>query len=316
MIGNELIKTNYFKMNILITGATGFLGSHVCKDLVNSKHKIYGICRNKSSFENCATFKEKVIWINIETENWEEKIKNIHFDILFHAAWSGVSFNERNNWDIQLTNFSFSKQIFQLSLELNIKKIICLGSQAEYGIFTHKVTEKYVPYPEDAYGSVKLLTMHYLRNLAKAQRFEWYWLRVFSVIGENENFTSLIPEVITKLSKKQSIDLTGGEQCYDYLFIDEFISRINRVINCPVDNSGVYNLCSGRPTKIKRLLILIAKKMQCPLSLLNFGAIPYRKNQNMFMVGSPNKFENAFGTFPANSIENTISELIKLYKNN
>lgn len=301
-------------MNILITGATGYLGSHICKYLVNSGHRVYGICRNKSSFDKCATFKESVIWINIEKENWRDEIINIQFDLLIHAAWAGVSVKERNNWDIQFANFSFSTQVFQLALEHNVKKIICLGSQAEYGIFTLKVTEEYVPYPEDAYGSVKLLTMHYLRNLARTHGFEWIWLRVFSVIGLNENTSWLLPQVISKLSKNQSIELTGGEQCYDYLYIDDFITRISKVINCPLDYSGVYNICSGQPIEIKQLLILIAEKMKVSSSLLKFEALPYRENQNMFMVGSPNKLENAFGVLPVDSLENRISEIIKLYK--
>lgn len=301
-------------MNILITGATGYIGSHICKDLVNAGHLVYCICRNKSSFDKCATFRDSVIWVNIEKENWKDAIKNLHFDILIHAAWSGVSVNERNNWDIQLTNFSFSKQIFQLALEHNVKKIICLGSQAEYGIFTDKVTEEYVPYPEDAYGSVKILIMHYLRNLAHTHKFEWIWLRVFSVIGQNENSNWLLPQVIRKLSKNQFIELTSGEQYYDYLCIDDFISRINLVINCSEDNSGVYNICSGRPVKIKQLLILIAKKMQCSLSLLKFGSIPYRVNQNMFMVGSPDKFEITFGVLPIKPLEYMVSEIIEQYK--
>lgn len=301
-------------MNILITGGTGFIGSNICDFLANKEHKVYCICRNKSTFDKCATFKDRVVWINIEKENWGDELKNKRFDILIHAAWTGVSVKERNNWDIQLTNFSFSKLIFQFSLEHNIKKIICLGSQAEYGVFTQKVTEEHVPYPDDAYGSVKLLIMHYLRDLSKTHNLEWYWLRVFSIIGKNENSTWLIPQVIDKLSQNQSIELTGGEQCYDYLYIDDFISRINRVISCIDDNSGVYNICSGRPIEIKQLLILIAKKMECALSLLKFGTIPYRENQNMFMVGSPCKFEKTFGVLPTDSFENSISEIIKFYK--
>lgn len=300
-------------MNILITGATGFIGSNICNDLVNKGHIVYGIHRSKSSFDKCEAFKDRVIWVNIENENCKDTLKNIHFDILIHAAWGGVSVKERNNWDIQLSNFEYSKTIFQLSLEHNVKKIICLGSQAEYGFFNHKVTEEYVPYPEDAYGSVKLLTMYYLRNLAEAQKIEWYWLRIFSVIGQNENTTWLIPQVINKLSRNQSIELTGGKQCYDYLYIDDFISRIHCVISCQVDNSGIYNISSGRPVEIKQMLILIAKEMQCSPSLLKFGNLPYRDNQNMFMVGSNNKFENTFGVLPIDSLEETISKIIKLY---
>lgn len=302
-------------MKIIITGATGYIGSHIAKNLIDSGHKVYATCRDKSNFERCNPFIKEIIWINQDTNGWKEILKDTDLDLLIHTAWAGVSTSDRDNWDMQMTNFSYSKLIFELALRLHVKKIICLGSQAEYGEFKAKVDEAKVTYPLDAYGAVKLLTLNYLRNLAGKQSFKWYWLRVFSIIGLNENNSWLLPQVMNKLLQGQVIELTEGHQSYDYLYMDDFVSRLNKVIECDKDNSGVYNICSGREVEICQLLLLIAEKLNVSNSLLKFGAIPYRKNQNMSMVGCPDSFDNEFGYLSIDSLEVTVVKITDFYKN-
>lgn len=302
-------------MNILLTGATGYIGSHIAQSLVLSGHKLYATCREKSVYDKCTRFVNHVLWLNQDKEDWKKGLENIEIDLLIHSAWDGISAENRNNWNVQLTNFQFSKAIIDFSLQLKVKRIVCLGSQAEYGEFNYKVTENEIPYPLDAYGAVKLMTLFYLRSLAINRNIEWYWLRVFSIIGENENESWLLPQVISKLLKGDSINLTEGKQCYDYLYIEDFILRINKVINNPINNSGVYNICSGRAVEIKQLLMLIADKLNVPDSLMKFGVIPYRANQNMLTIGSPDKFEDTFGSLYYASLDDTVSKIISFYKN-
>jgi nucleoside-diphosphate-sugar epimerase len=301
-------------MNILLTGATGFIGSHIAEFLVNKNHTIYATCRKSSDFKKCATFYEKVEWLNQDIDDWQQNVEHIELDLLIHTAWSGVSASQRNDWDIQLINFEFSKKIIEFSLQLNVKKIICLGSQAEYGLFDSKVTENETPYPIDAYGAIKLLTLYYLSNIADKQLINWYWLRVFSVIGQNENDSWLLPQVMSKLLLGSEIELTEGKQCYDYLYIDDFLSRLNLVIEASNNISGVYNICSGRSVEIKEMLILVAEKLNISSSKLLFGKIPYRENQNMFIVGSPDKFESGFGKLSFESLAETVSKITNYYQ--
>ena len=300
-------------MKILITGATGFIGSHIAENLVEEGHQVYAICRNKTNFDKCEQFKNKVIWINQDHPEWERKLEGIELDQFIHTAWAGVTSAERDDWALQLTNFEFSKSMIDLAIRLNAKKLICLGSQAEYGMYNYKVTEEHVPEPTDAYGAIKLLTLYYLQNSASKNNVSWYWLRIFSIIGENENKSWLLSQVMDKLSSGEEIKLTPGEQFYDYIYIADFIQALNQIMTCDSDVSAVYNICSGRPVKIKQLLLLVAEKLHMSTSALKFGAIPYRKNQNMFMVGSPEKFESKFGTLTFESLEETVSKITTFY---
>lgn len=281
-------------MKILLTGATGFIGSNIAKKLLENGYDIYATYRNTSSFEKCIQFKDRINWINTETFDWKEQIKAIKPGQLIHVAWGGIEAGNRNNWELQIRNFWLSKEYFDLAKEGGIKKIIALGSQAEYGAYTFLVNEKTLPMPNDAYGAIKTLTTNYLRNLFESSDTEWYWLRIFSVFGEGENSSWLMPTVISKLLKNEPIFLTSCEQQYNYLYIQDFLGQLLSVVQCNENKSGIYNLCNSKSIVLRDLLLRIANLMNVSKSLLRFGSLPQRTGQNMLIAGDNSKFRGCF----------------------
>jgi len=297
-------------MKILLTGATGFLGSHIADFLYASGFELLLTRRKISVLDKCNSFAEAVKWIYTDDNDWINQAIEFKPDLIIHAAWNGVENNKRDDWKVQLSNIDFLYQLLKITKESNVKKIISLGSQAEYGQFNEKVTEEYSVNPVSSYGFVKLACLEYLKSFCNDHSIQWYWLRIFSVLGKNDNPGWLIPSVITKLNNNETIDLTPGDQCYDYMYVNDFCDRLLKVIRSSENNSGIYNVCTGRPTKIKELLIAVANKVDKPLSLLKFGALPYRPNQTMFMIGDSAKFDAAFGQCDTLTIKNMIEKSI------
>ena len=281
-------------MKILLTGATGFIGSNIAKGLLKQGFEVCATYRTTSSFEKCIQFKDRICWIPADAKDWKEQIKTIKPDQLIHLAWAGTGAENRNNWEIQIRNFWLSKDYFDLAKECGIKKIIALGSQAEYGTFGFPATEMCVPMPNDAYGAAKTLTAHYLRNLFDNSPAEWYWIRVYSVFGEADNAKWVIPSVITKLLKNESVQLTSCQQEYNYLYIGDFVNQLLSLIKCQENKSGIYNLCNSESIVLKDLLIKIAEKMNVSEDLLRFDELPQRSDQNMLISGDNKKFITAF----------------------
>lgn len=281
-------------MKILLTGATGFIGSNIALHLVEQGHQVIAIHRTDSSFDKCAGFENKIDWINTDSSNWKQRVVEIKPDQLIHVAWGGIKANDRDNWELQLKNFWLSKEYFDLAKELGIKKVIAFGSQAEYGICKTPANEENVPVPLDAYGAVKTLTANYLRTLFEGTKTQWYWLRIFSVFGERENPEWLMPTVIKKLLFGEPIHLTACEQYYNYMYIGDFVRQFNVLVNPTENKSGIYNLCHTESILLKDLLINIAQLMNVSENLLQFGVIPYRQGQNMMIAGDPSKYRKAF----------------------
>jgi nucleoside-diphosphate-sugar epimerase len=297
-------------MNIFITGATGFLGSNIARFLVDKGHCLIATKRADSNMDRCVSFVEVVSWVDTNEQNWLDNVIEFKPELIIHTAWSGVGAATRDDLEIQRKNIDFITEILHIAEKVEVKKLISLGSQAEYGIFAGRATEAYAVKPVDNYGKVKLEVLELFRNFCNVKGIEWYWLRVFSVLGTNENPEWLVPQTITKLKNGRSIALTGGEQVYDYLYMDDFLERLNQVIEYKLNVSGIYNLCSGRAVQIKQLLLSIAAALGVSTNLLQFGAIPYRTNQNMNIVGCPDKFEMTFGKVALEDLEESIKKII------
>lgn len=304
-------------MRIIITGVTGFLGSNIAKSLIKKGNTIFATHRTSSTFEKCIPFISEINWINIDENDWKDQFRAIKADQLIHAAWGGIGAHNRNNWETQLQNFFLSKEYFDLASDCGIKKVIAIGSQAEYGSNESSVNENTLERPNDAYGAVKTLTANYLRNLFVGTLTQWYWIRVFSVFGEGENPEWLFPYVISNLLNNKPVKLTLCEQKYNYLYIDDFLNQLFPVIQSNENKSGIYNLCNDESITINKILELVSDLMNVPRQLLQFGFLPYRPGQNMMIDGDNSKIKNNFYINSESfiGITNGLRKTINYYKN-
>jgi len=302
-------------MKILLTGATGFLGSHIAENLISHNFELILTKREHSSFKNCQSFQNEVTWIDTDSALWIDKIIELKPEIIIHAAWNGVSSVNREDWENQLTNIDFMYQLLKIAERSNVKKFISLGSQAEYGQFEGKITEEYPLNPTSSYGAIKLAVSELQKAICTENKINWYWLRVFSVFGEREHEKWLIPSVINKmLTECTEMDFTLGEQEYAYLYVTDFADSITNVVlqDAP---SGIYNVSSDNPIHLKELLMLIRDKVN-PVFKLKFGALPYRSNQSMRIEGDSSKFNKAFGQINTSDFTIKLERVINLYRNN
>ncbi|MEP7169118.1 MAG: NAD-dependent epimerase/dehydratase family protein, partial [Bacteroidota bacterium] len=117
---------------ILLSGATGFLGSHLAEDLSKNNYKVLALIRSSSDLWRLNEIKnENLALINLNEKNFKENIQKHSPDFFIHAAWQGVGAEGRNNAVVQTANISFTTEMLTLANELKIKKIISFGSQAE-----------------------------------------------------------------------------------------------------------------------------------------------------------------------------------------
>jgi len=308
MTGNNIIK------RVLITGATGFLGSHIAEELVYQGFDVIALKRSTSNLWRCDKFKEHIKWINCDNLiDAEPEIVKSTPEILIHAAWSGVKASERDNWIDQEKNLSFFVSLLETAKKIGIHKIIALGSQAEYGVFEGDINENYHCNPDTAYGVSKLCASILLKAFAMQNKIEWLWIRLFSIFGPREGRDWLIPTTINSLLIKEEIVLTPCEQQYDYLFIKDFVAGIISVVKNSDSNSGIYNLSSGKSVKIRDILSFLEDKIASQQQLLQIGALPYRTKQIMHMQGNSDHFFRVFDFHPTYSLYEGLEETIDYY---
>lgn len=300
--------------NILITGITGFLGSHIGEELVKQGYSVMALKRRSSNTWRCNSFIEKIKWIDCDSfSNAESTIIEYKPEILIHAAWNGVKASDRDNWIEQQNNLFLLVSLLEISRKAGITKVIALGTQAEYGKFEGMVDENYPCNPNSAYGATKLCACTLLKLYAEQNNLDWYWLRIFSVFGPREEKNWLIPAAINNLLNKKEMALTPCEQKYDYLFTKDFVSGIMTIIKCSNNKSGIYNMSSGKSTRLKDILEFLERLLTTHKKLLKFGALPYRPDQLMDMQGNSELFFESFSFRPSYSVNDGLKETVNYY---
>jgi UDP-glucose 4-epimerase len=298
--------------NVLITGVTGFLGSHIAERLSQSDINIIGLKRSSSDTWRCKAFEDKIDWIDLDDKSdWKEQVVEKEPTTIIHCAWIGVEAQDRNNWSLQSKNIELLVALLEITQTLKIDKFVFLGSQAEYGNVSNKVFEDQAVRPVSAYASIKLSCLQILETYADLNKINWIWLRVFSVFGEREADNWLIPSVIKTMQEKSAMDFTKGEQKYAYLYAGDFAQILLSIVKNKID-SGVYNISSNYTQELKTLLIKLRDNIN-PSFSLNFGRIPYRENQSMHIEGDITKLTNQIGLVDFTDFNVALSKTLNYY---
>lgn len=299
---------------IFVTGASGFIGSNLCRDLVEMGYSIIALKRKDSNLEKCHEFEDALTWVLDGNSDWEKNVLDFRPNVIIHCAWGGVMAEERDNWEIQSKNLFLVYKLLEIGRKTKIKKFIGLGSQAEYGIIDGKVSEHQKVRPNNAYGAMKFATSKLIEHGCRDNNIHWYWLRLFSFFGENESDNWLIPSSIKRMLIDKEMNFTPGEQKYAYLYIKDLCHAIISVISHNSDKSGIYNLSSNHPVSIKDIITFIRDAVN-PDFQLNFGALPYRPNQPMHIEGDISAFENSFGKIDTANFYQKLGKVISSLKN-
>lgn len=308
----------YLKMErVLITGITGFIGSHLGRYFTKNGYKVIGLKRNNSDLNRCLDYYNQVDWVNVE-DDWVYHVIGLKPSIIVHSAWEGVSSGDRQTWFTQFNNLSLLKELLFIASESKIKKIVGLGSQAEYGFFDGKINEDYKCNPESAYGVIKLMSMEAVRGYCEQNQIKWVWLRLFPCFGEGESFQWFIPMLTKKIHLEESFDMTPGEQKYAYLYIRDLTRWIFEISLQNIEN-GIYNISSSSYISLKNLVEKIKKISKKDHIKINYGALPYRDKQSMLLCGDTTKLHSKVDNLNESdfdkSLEYTVNSIINKIKN-
>lgn len=296
-------------MNFVLTGATGFIGAAVVKNILENGHLPVVLIRNNSNLRRLAQF-GNIVYIkydSLEDENLIDELQKYAPDCFIHLAWKGVSGADRNN-AFQITeNIPFTLQSVFLAKHIGCKHWIGIGSQAEYGNPNCKINENFPTIPTTLYGKAKLSACWAATGLCDALEMQSSWIRVFSTYGIGDEPHWFIPYIIDQLKQGKSPSLTRCEQLWDYLYVDDAASAILSIAYHKA--VGIFNIGTGRAQSLKTVVDLIKNEID-PSATVNYGAVPYRPDQVMHLEADVSRIFSATGWQFKVSIEEGIKKII------
>jgi UDP-glucose 4-epimerase len=305
-------------MNIFITGATGFIGSHVLEIFSRSEHKIAYLVRPSSDIWRIKHLQNTPHFLPIEgsmddVEALKPSLSSFNPNIFIHLAWNGINAKARQDIS-QFENYKQSLALYNLGKELNISHFIGLGSQAEYGLCANIIAENQPTLPNVNYGYAKLATFETLKNLAATDNIRFSWLRLFSAYGPKDGPEWLIPYITLSLLKGEIPKLTACEQVWDYIHASDCATAI-QALALSDTAQGLFNLGSGTAQPLQQIVETIYNEIM-PGTAAEMGQVPYRDGQVMHLEADITKLKSATNWKPQKSINEGIIETARWYKEN
>jgi len=308
-------------MNILITGATGFIGSHLVERLIKEKkHKLIIIKRKTSNIWRIKEFIDKCLVYDYEDfVDLENIFKENKIDLIIHLAAKYVKQeNDMNEINEMInTNISFPCTLLYYSYRYGVKYFINTGTCFEYKLGNKKIDEKQEYKPFNFYASTKLAFEEILRYYSFNKDVKAITLKLFYPYGEKDNNNKLIPFLIKNIIHNKEIFLTKGEQQLDYTYIEDVIDAYIKSIDFikKIKNYEVFNIGSGKAITIKKIVNYLFKLSQ-KKPVIFFDKIPYSLNEIMFLEANNKKAKKLLKWKPKYSIYDGLKKIYNFYVKN
>lgn len=258
-------------MKVLVTGATGFIGSHLIRELLKSKsNQIVATSRSIDKAKKSDWF-FKVEYIEYDfNEGTSENLYDFFGkpDQLIHLAWEDLSdYSNPSHIDVILPKHC---EFIESMVAGGLKGVVITGTCFEYGMIEGCLSEDIDTKPENSYAVAKDSLRKFIVDLQKRHSFVYKWIRLFYIYGEGQSKTSLMYLLDKAIQNKdKEFNMSGGEQLRDFLPIDEVVRNISLITKQNSHLNQVVNCCSGKPISVKNLVehYLEEKKYKIRLNL-------------------------------------------------
>jgi len=291
-------------MRVAVTGASGFLGSWICR-ILSESHQVFAIMREDSDGFRVKDI-EKLKTSKVCPTSWRGAISEFKPDVIVACHWSGVGNQDRNNPN-QFDNLNLMIELANYATKSKLSAFIALGSQAELGPVSGPILENMADNPTTVYGEAKVSVRSELERIFLNSPTRFLWARIFSTYGPLDSDSWLIPSVISKLLKDEKVELTPGTQRWSFLHAIDAAFAIQKVID-EESISGIVHLGNPTTLEVRDAVNYIANQLD-KISLLEFGAIPFRNDQVVSMMPVCTKLESV-SWYPQVNFEEGVSELI------
>lgn len=272
---------------IVVTGADGYIGTHVIAELVKQKER-FDITAAVLDADHC----ERISGVNyvsfdFVTDHSRENLCDVlgRPEICLHLAWrDGFVHNSTRHIEDISSHFGFLKNL----ADHGTKQFAVAGSFREYGNVNGMVDINSFAYPDNMYMLSKVMLKRALELYFAGKDICLQWFRPFTVYGDEEKNHSILSKMLMwEKEGKETFPFTDGTEQYDYIEIHELARQIAAIVS-QNEIDGVIDCCSGVPTRLGDMVEKFISDNHLRIRP-EYGAFPSRSYDSKIVYGDVRK---------------------------
>lgn len=275
-------------MNILVTGANGYLGQGIVKQLLDDGNHVVATDFMLDRVDQRAEKKECDIFSISNPYSYFGKP-----DVLLHMAWrNGFVHNAISHIDDLPYHYKFLKEFS----DSDLKQIAVMGTMHEVGFYEGSIKEDTPTKPQSLYGIAKDALRNALFVMTKDKPICVQWLRGFYIVGTMTGGSSIFSKIAAaEEAGKNTFPFTTGQNQWDFLDYEEFCEQVAKTVE-QKNIDGIINICSGRPEKLADRVERFIEKNGYHIQL-EYGTFPDRDYDSKAVWGDDTKIIKIMNSF-------------------
>ncbi len=296
----------FFGKKVLVTGASGFIGTHLCQGLQAQAAEVHGISRNLPRTEpNVVRWWQGYLEDISSVRAIMHKVKP---DIVYHLA-SHVTGSRAIDHVLPTlhSNFIGTVNLLMASTEIGCQRIVLAGSLEEPDLAQDFTT------PSSPYAAAKWASSTYARMFHDLYQAPVVTAKIFMVYGPEQNLRFLIPYVISSLLEGVPPQVSSGRRSVDWIYVDDLVSGLLAMADAPNIEGRTIDLGSGNLATVRQV---IEQLVDCVNHQVHpsFGAIPDRSHEQIRVANVAESYAQLRWK-SSTSLETGLKLTVEWYKN-
>lgn len=301
---------------ILLTGATGFIGSHLLPKLLEKKYQVIILKKSSSPIWRIKKLLPQVKSYNLDQISLRLPFQENKIDCLIHLAAKYVK-RDQNYGQIEKmvdTNLKIPSLLCHLCLRHKVKYFINTGTFFEYQTSSKPLTENSPFKSYNFYAATKTAFSQILKQHTEELGFKAIDFKLASVFGPKDN-PKLLNFLIKSLIRGQKIDFSPGDQRWNFTYVEDTIQAyLNTIQHLPkLSSYETLNIGYNKPHSIKDIVKNLEKISGKKLNI-TWGAKPYPENEIMFANYDHSKAKKLINWKPSYNLYTGLEKTYNYYQ--
>ncbi len=305
-------------MKILLTGANGFIGSHLVKKLLDQDHQLTVIKRQSSDLNRIKQYVSSIQFYNYEDHDVFHEVFKTSIDIVIHLAGVYIK-NDNTAEDIhRITRFNIdtASQLVHHATHNGVKGFINTGTFFEYNLTSSKpLHEQSAIVPFNYYAACKVAFAQILKYFATSSKLRAVTLKLFSPYGEMDN-DKIIPLILKSVLTRKTLVLQDSSQTLSFTYIDDIIDAYLKAITYIEKKEFTYedfNIGADTSYSIREIIDLVSDITKEDV-LVEFNKTKLHQKQAIRVLCDNSKAQQMLQWQPGIDIKDGLKKTYEYYK--